>query len=65
MRALFDSPAAIILLLLVIVLFGARRLPDAAKSVGKSIKAFKSEMETDKSGEVKSSDPDSTDTTKP
>jgi len=48
MRALFDSPAAIILLLLVIVLFGARRLPDAAKSVGKSIKAFKSEMESDK-----------------
>ena len=48
MRTLFDSPAAIILLLLVIVLFGARRLPDAAKSVGKSIKAFKSEMESDK-----------------
>ena len=45
MRALFDSPATIVLLLLVIVLFGARRLPDAAQSVGKSIKAFKSEME--------------------
>jgi sec-independent protein translocase protein TatA len=56
MRALFDSPAAIILLLLVIVLFGARRLPDAAKSVGKSIKIFKSEMETDKSTESKDSD---------
>jgi sec-independent protein translocase protein TatA len=56
MRALFDSPAAIILLLLVIVLFGARRLPDAAKSVGKSIKAFKSEMESDKPTEPKDSD---------
>lgn len=56
MRALFDSPAAIILLLLVIVLFGARRLPDAAKSVGKSIKAFKSEMESDKPAESKDSD---------
>ncbi len=56
MRALFDSPAAIILLLLVIVLFGARRLPDAAKSVGKSIKAFKSEMEPDKNPESKDSD---------
>jgi sec-independent protein translocase protein TatA len=56
MRALFDSPAAIILLLLVIVLFGARRLPDAAKSVGKSIKAFKSEMDSDKSTESKDSD---------
>lgn len=56
MRALFDSPAAIILLLLVIVLFGARRLPEAAKSVGKSIKAFKSEMDTDKPAEPKDSD---------
>jgi sec-independent protein translocase protein TatA len=56
MRALFDSPAAIILLLLVIVLFGARRLPEAAKSVGKSIKAFKSEMDTEKSTESKDSD---------
>jgi sec-independent protein translocase protein TatA len=53
MRALFDSPAAIILLLLVIVLFGAKRLPDAAKSVGKSIKIFKSEMESDKETETK------------
>jgi len=53
MRALFDSPAAIILLLLVIVLFGAKRLPDAAKSVGKSIKIFKSEMESDKETEKK------------
>jgi len=53
MRALFDSPAAIILLLLVIVLFGAKRLPDAAKSVGKSIKIFKSEMEPNKETETK------------
>ena len=46
MRALFDSPAALILLLLVIVLFGAKRLPDAARSVGRSIRIFKSEMDT-------------------
>ena len=55
MRAIFESPAGIILLLLVIVLFGARRLPEAAKSVGKSIKIFKSELETDKP----KNDPDS------
>ncbi len=48
MRALFDSPAAIVLLLIVIVLFGARRLPDAARSVGKSIKIFKDEMDNGK-----------------
>lgn len=46
MKALFDSPAAIILLLLVIVLFGAKRLPDAARSVGRSIRIFKSELDT-------------------
>ncbi len=46
MKALFDSPAALILLLLVIVLFGAKRLPDAARSVGRSIRIFKSEMDS-------------------
>ena len=56
MRAIFESPAGIILLLLVIVLFGARRLPEAAKSVGKSIKIFKSEMDSDKANN--DSDPD-------
>jgi TatA/E family protein of Tat protein translocase len=35
------------------VLFGAKRLPDAAKSVGKSIKVFKSEMESEKDTETK------------
>ena len=54
MRALFDSPAAIILLLLVIVLFGSKRLPDAARSVGRSIRIFKSEMDTE--GKKKKSD---------
>ena len=54
MRALFDSPAAIFLLLIVIVLFGAKRLPDAARSLGRSIRIFKSEMDsaTDKSSET-------------
>lgn len=51
MRALFDSPAALVLLLLVIVLFGAKRLPDAARSVGRSIRIFKSEMDTSASSE--------------
>jgi len=46
MRALFDSPAALLLLLIVIVLFGAKRLPDAARSLGRSIRIFKSEMDT-------------------
>ncbi len=45
MKALFDSPMALVLLLLVIVLFGAKRLPDAARSVGRSIRIFKSELD--------------------
>ena len=60
MRALFDSPAAIILLLIVIVLFGAKKLPDAARSVGRSIRIFKSEMDTLASKDANTKD--STDT---
>ena len=53
-----------VLILLAIVLFGARRLPDAAKSIGQSIKAFKSEMETEKPSDS-ANDPESTDSNKP
>jgi len=39
------EPSHILLLLLVLViLFGAKRLPDSAKSLGKSMRIFKSEM---------------------
>lgn len=34
----------LILLLIVLLLFGARKLPDLARSVGKSMKIFKSEV---------------------
>jgi sec-independent protein translocase protein TatA len=33
-----------ILLVVVIVLFGAKKLPDAARSLGKSLRIFKSEL---------------------
>lgn len=33
-----------ILLLVVVVLFGSKRLPDAARSLGKSLRIFKSEV---------------------
>jgi TatA/E family protein of Tat protein translocase len=39
------EPSHILLLLIVVVvLFGAKRLPDSAKSLGKSMRIFKSEM---------------------
>ena len=35
----------LILLILVVILFQAKRLPDAARSIGRSIRIFKSEMD--------------------
>jgi sec-independent protein translocase protein TatA len=50
------EPSHILLLLLVLViLFGAKRLPDSAKSLGKSMRIFKSEMKEMKD---ESNDPD-------
>jgi len=34
----------VILLIVVLVLFGATRLPDSARSLGRSMRIFKSEM---------------------
>ncbi|TNM70311.1 twin-arginine translocase TatA/TatE family subunit [Streptomyces sp. NP160] len=42
---MFDNPALlIVLILLVVLLFGAKRLPDAARSIGRSMRIFKSEV---------------------
>jgi sec-independent protein translocase protein TatA len=49
------------LILLVIVLFGAKRLPDAAKSIGQSLKAFKSEMEPESEDANKKGESSNTD----
>ena len=34
----------LILILVVVVLFGAKRLPDSARSLGRSLRIFKSEV---------------------
>jgi sec-independent protein translocase protein TatA len=44
-RGLFEGWHLIILIVLLIVLFGFRRLPDAARSIGRSMRIFKSEVE--------------------
>lgn len=65
MQRLFDSPVQLIILLVVILLiFGAPKLPLIAKNIGKSLKVFKSEVkdlrkdeeapEPDPAGEPKS-----------
>jgi sec-independent protein translocase protein TatA len=44
-----------ILAVAVVILFGAKRLPDAARSVGKSLRIFKSEvreLQTDNKAET-------------
>jgi sec-independent protein translocase protein TatA len=41
------NPSIVVLLLfLVILLFGAKRLPDAARSLGQSLRIFKTEVTT-------------------
>jgi sec-independent protein translocase protein TatA len=51
----------IILALVFVLLFGAKKLPDSARSVAKSLKIFKSEM---KDGDSKKSNPESGPTSK-
>ncbi|MEY3686641.1 MAG: hypothetical protein RLZZ73_499 [Actinomycetota bacterium] len=53
------EPSHILLLLIVVlVLFGAKRLPDSARSLGKSMRIFKSEIKEMKSeDETKKNDP--------
>ena len=44
LRGMFEGWHLIILLLVVVVLFGGKRLPDAARGMGRSLRIFKSEM---------------------
>jgi sec-independent protein translocase protein TatA len=44
-RSIADNPFLLLVLVLVIVLiFGSKRLPDAARSMGRSMKIFKAEV---------------------
>ena len=54
------EPSHILLLLIVVlVLFGAKRLPDSARSLGKSMRIFKSELKEMKNEDgSKKIDPD-------
>ena len=50
----------LILLLVVLVLFGAKRFPDSARSLGKSMRIFKSELKEMKQDDKKSDNDEST-----
>lgn len=43
---LFDSPLKVLIIaIVIIVLFGSRKLPDAARSLGKSMRILKTEVQ--------------------
>ncbi len=42
-----SMPELLIVLAIVILLFGAKKIPDLAKGMGKAIKGFKKEMKED------------------
>ncbi|GAA1260125.1 Sec-independent protein translocase subunit TatA [Oryzihumus leptocrescens] len=44
-RGLFEGWHFVLLIALVIVIFGWKRLPDAARSLGRSMRIFKSEVQ--------------------
>jgi sec-independent protein translocase protein TatA len=50
----------LILLLVILVLFGAKRLPDSARSLGKSMRIFKSELKEMKQDDKKPDNDEST-----
>lgn len=60
----------IIVLIVVLVLFGAQKLPDLARSIGKSAKILKEEMNdlsqdsSSASGQASTSQPENTDSSK-
>jgi sec-independent protein translocase protein TatA len=45
-------PEILIILLIIVVLFGARRIPELAKGLGEGILNFKSGMRSDDHGEL-------------
>ncbi|WP_438612844.1 twin-arginine translocase TatA/TatE family subunit [Kocuria arenosa] len=62
MARLVDSPMSLLLILLVVLLlFGAPRLPGMARSLGQSLRIFKSEVaelkQDDPTGEPGAADP--------
>jgi sec-independent protein translocase protein TatA len=54
-----DQPSHwLFIILVLVVLFGAKRLPDSAKSIAKSLKVFKTELK-DSGDDTKSDKPES------
>ncbi|MBL0721833.1 MAG: twin-arginine translocase TatA/TatE family subunit [Sulfurovum sp.] len=49
-----SMPELLVILTIVVLLFGAKKIPDLAKGVGKGIKDFKKAIKDDEIAEIKS-----------
>ncbi len=49
-----SMPELLVILAIIVLLFGAKKIPDLAKGMGKGIKSFKKEMAEDDGKEVES-----------
>jgi sec-independent protein translocase protein TatA len=47
----------LLILLLVVILFGAKKIPELARGLGRGIREFKDAAKSDDSGDRKSDDP--------
>lgn len=47
-----SMPELLIILAIIVLLFGAKKIPDLAKGMGKGIKSFKKEMANDEEEKV-------------
>ncbi len=52
------APEVLILLVLLVVLFGGKRLPEAARGLGRSLRIFKAELKADEQDKNKPEDGD-------
>ncbi|MFM6968618.1 MAG: twin-arginine translocase TatA/TatE family subunit [Microbacteriaceae bacterium] len=61
MGNLFSGPHFWIALIVIVLVFGASRLPGAAKALGQALKIFRNEVKSDKTDTDESSTSDKTD----
>jgi|ERR1035437_149523 sec-independent protein translocase protein TatA len=63
-RNFFDGPHLVLLALVIVVLFGWKKMPDAARSLGRSMRIFKSEIDEMKKDDKTTPSAASSDTVK-
>ncbi len=57
------APELLLILLIAVLLFGGKRLPDAARGIGRSLRIFKAELRADDAPKDKPTDTPDTDKT--